>query len=157
YAASPPSFTDADGSNASATLPIPRFATNPRGVFPVLTVAGAQPPRLSIFKTHSGGAPQGTSSFGYNITLSKSPKERAPDGTPVTVRDDLPSGLTAETISGTGWSCNLTSLVCTRSDVLNPGSFYPPIIVTVRVGTYAASPQINTATVYGGGSASKTV
>jgi hypothetical protein len=69
----------------------------------------------------------------------------------VTVTDTLPAGLTATGISGTGWSCTLGSLSCTRSDALGPGSSYPAITLTVNVGNNAAASVINKATVSGGG------
>ncbi len=51
----------------------------------------------------------------------------------MTVSDTLPAGLTATAISGTGWSCTLSTLTCTRSDALAAGAIYPPITVTVNV------------------------
>jgi uncharacterized protein (TIGR03437 family) len=41
--------------------------------------------------------------------------------------------LTATAIGGTGWSCTLTPLACTRSDALAAGASYPAITVTVNV------------------------
>ncbi len=41
---------------------------------------------------------------------------------------------------------------CQRNDVLSPGSTYPAITVTVDVSATTASPQVNTASVSGGGS-----
>src|SRR5262249_21207695 len=54
-------------------------------------------------------------------------------------------------ISGTGWSCTLGTLTCTRSDALAAGSSYPAITVTVNVSATAASSVTNTATISGGG------
>src|SRR5205085_1809187 len=62
-----------------------------------------------------------------------------------------PSGLTATAISGTGWSCTLGTLTCTRSDALAANSSYPDILVTVTVSATAASSLNNTASVSGGG------
>jgi len=42
---------------------------------------------------------------------------------------------------------------CTRNDVLTAGSNYPAITVTVNVGASVNSPQVDEATVAGGGSA----
>jgi hypothetical protein len=67
--------------------------------------------------------------------------------------DTLPAGLTATALSGTGWSCTLATLTCTRSDALAPLGNYPSITLTVDVGSAAGSPLINTATVSGGGDA----
>src|SRR5260370_42214688 len=70
----------------------------------------------------------------------------------VTVTDTVPAGLTLVSMSGTGWQCAATT--CPRVDPLAGGASYPPIIVTVNVAENATSPQINTVTLTGGGSAS---
>ena len=67
----------------------------------------------------------------------------------VTVVDTLPTELTATDISGTGWSCTLLTLICTRSDVLTTS--YPAITVTVNVSGNAGASITNTASVSGGG------
>jgi hypothetical protein len=71
---------------------------------------------------------------------------RAATGT-VAVTDALPSALTATGISGSGWSCDLATLSCTRSDALPAGASYPPITLTVNVTGGAPSSVVNTATV----------
>jgi len=66
------------------------------------------------------------------------------------------SGLSLAAMFGPGWTCGLPSNaanVCTRSDALAPGASYPPITVLANVGVNAPSPQINTVTLSGGGSA----
>ena len=65
--------------------------------------------------------------------------------------DTLPAGLTATAISGAGWTTNLGTLTCTRSDALAAGAAYPPITVTVNVAANAPASVTNTATVSGGG------
>jgi large repetitive protein len=69
----------------------------------------------------------------------------------VTVSDTLPPGFSATGISGTGWTCTLATLTCTRSDALAPGGYYPEIIVAANIGPAAAGSLTNTATVSGGG------
>src|SRR6185295_5413118 len=69
----------------------------------------------------------------------------------VTVTDTLPTGLTATAISGTGWTCVLATLTCTRSDALAAGSSYPVITLTVNVASNAASSVTNSVSVSGGG------
>jgi uncharacterized repeat protein (TIGR01451 family) len=69
----------------------------------------------------------------------------------VTVVDTLPAGLTATGMSGTGWTCTLATLTCTRSDALVAGSSYPVITLTVDVALNAGSSLSNSATVGGGG------
>jgi hypothetical protein len=55
-------------------------------------------------------------------------------------------------MSGSGWSCNVTTLVCTRSDSLAQGQSYPPIYLTGNVLSSAPAQFLNELTVYGGGS-----
>src|SRR5262249_33590234 len=63
--------------------------------------------------------------------------------------------------SGTGWTCsitlqagNLSFVQCSRPDgALAPGSSYPPITLTVNVGSSVPSPVVNTASVSGIGDA----
>jgi uncharacterized repeat protein (TIGR01451 family) len=106
-------------------------------------------PDLTIAKTHIGNFAQGQTGASYSITASNS-------GTGITtgtvaVTDTLPAGLTATGMSGTGWSCTLGTLSCTRSDVLGAGSSYPAITLNVNVANNAAASVTNTATVSGGG------
>ncbi len=65
------------------------------------------------------------------------------------------TGLSLVSMFGTGWTCGPPNPAnaCTRSDVLAPGAAYPPITVLVNVGVNASSPQVNTVSVSGGGSA----
>ena len=71
----------------------------------------------------------------------------------VTVTETVPTGLTLVSMAGTGWTCPSGGTTCTRSDVLSPGSNYPPIAVTVNVAFNAASQVTNQVAVSGGGSA----
>ena len=71
--------------------------------------------------------------------------------------DTVPAGLTATSLSGTGWTCALTPTVnCTRSDALAGGSSYPAMTLAVSVAANAPASVTNTATVTGGGSSSAT-
>jgi len=67
------------------------------------------------------------------------------------VVDTLSAGLTATSISGTGWACVLATRTCTRSDALAAGASYPVITITVSVASNAPSTVTNSATVSGGG------
>ena len=93
------------------------------------TTIGAGPD-LTITKTHVGNFSQGQTGAQYTITVTNS-GGTATSGT-VTVTDTVPSGLTATAISGTGWSCTLGTLTCTRSDALNPSTSYPALTLTVK-------------------------
>ncbi len=113
------------------------------------TTASSPVVDLAITKTHSGSFTQGDASDTYTITVTNI-GTAASSGT-VTVVDSLPAGFTAIAISGTGWTTNLGTLTCTRSDALGAGTAYPPILVTVSVATNAPASLTNFATVSGGG------
>lgn len=108
------------------------------------------PPDLTISKTHSGNFSPGQIGAIYSITVSN--VGSGPTSGMVSVVDNLPAGLTATAISGTGWSCVLGTLTCTRSDVLAAApAAYPPITVTVDVDAAPPAQVINSADVSGGG------
>ena len=100
---------------------------------------------MTITKSHIGNFTQGDSSREYRIVATNS-GNRAGTGA-VSVTDSLPAGLTATAIAGSGWSCALGTLTCTRSDALPAGDSYPPITVTVAVAGNAPASVVNTATV----------
>jgi uncharacterized repeat protein (TIGR01451 family) len=108
-------------------------------------------PDLTITKTHSGNFKQGQAGAIYTITVKNS--GAGPTNGMVTMTDALPSGLTATAISGSGWTCTLGTLTCTRSTTLAAGSSYPSISLTVNVASNAPASVTNTATVSGGGEA----
>ena len=116
----------------------------------VSVLLGILTPVLTVTKTHAGYFILGQTGATYSIRVSND-GPGATSGT-VTVVDTLPSGLTATAIGGTGWSCVLGTLTCTRSDSLASVTSYPAITVTVNVAANAASPQVNTVAVSGGGS-----
>jgi uncharacterized repeat protein (TIGR01451 family) len=107
-------------------------------------------PDLTITKTDSGGFYSGENGATYTIKVTNSGLGPT-DGSTVTVTDTLPVGLTATSISGTGWVCALATLTCTRSNNLADGNHYPVITLTVNVASNAPSSVTNTATVSGGG------
>ena len=104
---------------------------------------------LTITKTHTGTFTQQQQGATYTLTANNI-GNIATNGL-VTVTDTLPAGLTATDISGTGWTCTLSSLTCTRSDALVPGTSYPPITVTVDVSATATGSLTNNAAISGGG------
>lgn len=111
------------------------------GVLPVL-------PMLSIDKTHAGTFTQGDTGDAYQIVVSNA--DGGPTLSPVTVTDTLPNGLSATAISGPGWTCTLATLSCTRDDVLQPGTSFPPIDVIVDVSHDALALVTNIASLAGG-------
>jgi uncharacterized repeat protein (TIGR01451 family) len=104
---------------------------------------------MTIAKSHTGNFTQGQVGATYTI-IATNAGSTSTIGT-VTVTDTLPAGLTATAISGTGWSCVLGTLTCTRSDALGAGSSYPVITLTVTVANNAAASVTNSASVSGGG------
>jgi len=116
-------------------------ASDPTTIVPV--------PDLTIAKSHSG-------SFGdtgtYTIVVQNT--GGASTAGAVNVTDALPAGMTGMTMSGTGWSCNLGNLTCTRSNALPISTAYPPITLIVSVHNGIAASVINTANVSGGGDVS---
>jgi uncharacterized protein (TIGR03437 family) len=126
------------------------LVTANRGSNNVSVLLGLAPaPDLSIGLTHAGNFAQGQSGGTYAITANN--VGYAPTTGAVTVTDSLPSGLTATSISGAGWTCVLASLTCTRSDSLARFASYPAITLTVSVAADAPSGVINTIAVSGGG------
>ena len=115
----------------------------------VVVVPVGQLPDLTVIKTHVGNFTQGQ--IGATYTLVVSNVGAGPTIGVVTLTDMLPMDLSATAISGSGWSCVLATLTCTRADVLNPGSSYPAVTLTVSIALNAASPLVNLATVRGGG------
>ncbi len=110
-------------------------------------------PVLSIAKTHTGNFAAGQLGATYTLAVSNAAGAAATTGT-VTVTETLPAGLTLVSMAGMGWTCPGTAANnCTRIDALAAGQSYPPITVTVNVAANAASPQVNMASVSGGGSA----
>ncbi len=103
---------------------------------------------LTIAGSHTGNFTQGQSGAAYSLTVTNS--GQYPTAGLVTVKDVLPAGLTATAIGGSGWSCALVGLSCTRSDALASAANYPSITVTVNVSANAAPQVTNTANVSGG-------
>ncbi len=104
---------------------------------------------LAIAKTHFGNFSQGDVGDSYTLIVANV-GDLASTGT-ITVADALPAGLAATAISGIGWSADLSTLTCTRSNTLFPGATFPPIAITVNVASDAPASLTNTATVAGGG------
>jgi hypothetical protein len=94
---------------------------------------------------------------GAFYTLTVGNVGNAPTIGTVTVTDTLPAALTATGLTGPGWTCDVPSVTCTRSDTLAIGGTYPPITLTVNVAANAPAVVINTATASGGGDPSPEV
>jgi hypothetical protein len=109
----------------------------------------SHPPVLAITKTHSGNFSQGQFGAQYTITISN--VGTGPTSAAVNMVDSLPAGMLATGLSGTGWTCSLAGLTCTRADALAGGSSYSAITLTVNVACTAGSPLTNVAVASGGG------
>lgn len=146
YAPTPTNF--AASVAASAALSVPRFVPDPD---PARSLLAANLPSLRISKSHSGAFVQGQLGASYSVSVTNNALVST-NGSLVTVQDTMPAGMSATSISGSGWSCTLGTLTCTRSDVVAAGASFPAITVSVNVATNASSPLTNHATVAGGGS-----
>jgi hypothetical protein len=102
---------------------------------------GVQIAGLNVGSGHSGSFVAGETGATYQLTVGDL-AFTASSGT-VTVVDTLPAGFTAAGISGTGWSCVLGTLTCTRSDGLEASASYPPITVTVNVSGSLSPGTVN--------------
>jgi YVTN family beta-propeller protein len=117
-------------------------------IFVLTPQSGTNVPDLTVTKSHSGNFTQGQSGAQYSITVTNS-GTGATVGT-VSLADSLPSSLTPTAMTGTGWSCSISTLVCTRNDALAGGASYPVITLTVNVSSTAPPSVTNTVTVSGG-------
>jgi uncharacterized repeat protein (TIGR01451 family) len=109
-------------------------------------------PDPTIKKTHSGTFTRGQQGAQWTITVSN--VGFGPTVGTVSVTDTLPNVQNPPVptaISGTGWTCVLATLTCTRTDALPSGSSYPPITLTVNIPNNIQNNFTNTATVSGGG------
>jgi len=163
-------FVDFTSSDASATLPANTTLTNGAGTFQVTMInTGSQsftatdrdqsgingaasitvtaPSDLAVAVSHSGTFTQGGTGS-YTITVNNS-GGGATNGT-VTLSDFLPSGLTASTMSGSGWSCSASTVQCSRADSLGSGGSYPTITLNVNISGTASGTLNNSAQVSGG-------
>ncbi|MEZ5352869.1 MAG: BACON domain-containing carbohydrate-binding protein [Bryobacteraceae bacterium] len=104
-----------------------------------------------ITKTHSGNFARGQDGT-YVIKVTNVGASATTPGALVQVGDVLPSGLTAVSAQGSGWSCGISpSVQCTRSDSLPAGTSYPDLQIKVNVTAGAPAAVTNIATVGGGG------
>ena len=105
-------------------------------------------PDPTISKSHTDAFVRGGSAT-YSIVVTNVGAV-ATSGT-ITVTDTLPTGLTATAISGSGWTCTLSSLSCDTPAILAPGASLPAISVAVAILGDAPDSLVNVAVVSGGG------
>jgi uncharacterized repeat protein (TIGR01451 family)/fimbrial isopeptide formation D2 family protein len=104
-------------------------------------------PDLTITKGHAGSFILGQTGT-YTLTVSNG---GSPSVGTVTVTDIAPAGLVPSALAGTGWTCTLATVICTRADPLASGQSYPAITLTVSVQPAAPASLTNAVTVSGGG------
>ena len=102
---------------------------------------GFATPILTAASSHTQGFALGQVGAVYTLTVTN--QGTAASSGAVTLSDTLPSGLTATSMTGSGWSCTLAALACTRSDSLAIGSSYPAVTLVVTVSANAASSVTN--------------
>ena len=110
--------------------------------------AGAAPD-LAISKTHAGVFAAGQTGAQYSIVVSNA-GAGASSGV-VTVTENIPTGFTATSMSGSGWTCAQPAGPCVRTDALSSGASYPAITLTGNVAATSPSVIVNVANVTGGG------
>jgi hypothetical protein len=113
-------------------------------------------PVLAITEAPAGTFVQGQNAV-YTVTVGNAAGAGPTSGT-VTVTEAVPNGLTLMGMSsGTTWSCTLLSASCTTNTVLNPGSKYPSITVTLSMPYNAPASVSNQVSASGGDSATTSV
>jgi hypothetical protein len=121
---------------------------------PVILTVGGGTPVLSITKSHTGSFNAGQIGATYSVTVSNPPAAGGgATNAPVTVTETVPTGMTLQSMAGTGWMCSNPG-TCTRSDPLPSGQSYQPITVTVNVATTTQTSLTNAVSVQGGGAIS---
>jgi uncharacterized repeat protein (TIGR01451 family) len=122
---------------------------------PVILTVGGGTPVLSITKSHTGNFNAGQTGATYSVVVSN-PAGAGGGATNalVTVTETVPTGMTLQSMAGTGWTCPSSGTTCTRSDSLSSGQSYQPITVTVNVTTTTQTSLTNAVSVQGGGAVS---
>ncbi|HWT15317.1 MAG TPA: DUF11 domain-containing protein [Patescibacteria group bacterium] len=105
-------------------------------------------PDLIVTKSHQGTFVRGQPGGVYTLIVTNI--GTAATGGMISVVDQLPAGLTATSIGGSGWSCVLATLTCTRSDVLAANASFPVITIDVSVDVNAPETLLNLVEVSGG-------
>ncbi len=131
-------------ANPVPYVPLVRAGTPPSPWFVV-------PQPLRVAATHAPAVFVRGQTGTITLTVSNVSDEPT-DGSTITLRDQLPSGLTATAASGTGWTCTGTNTrTCTRTDILAPHASYPPLTIAVNVSATAGFRLNNAPSVTGHG------
>ena len=145
------------GDTTSTNFPVKNAIQNQNGgggvaqdAFVLMLGDNAPPAALAITKGHVGHNFVRDGKGTYIVTVSNPAGSSATSGT-VTVTETPSSDEKITAMSGTGWTCSLAALSCTRSDALAVGASYPPITVIVHLSTNAPANVTNQVSVSGGG------
>jgi hypothetical protein len=135
-------------ASASGTVPVTATASTPGNADPnggvgKTTVTIGQPPAAPAPDLAMTVTPQGQftagGTGGYQLTVSNAPAAGPTTG-PVTATFPVPAGQTVTSASGPGWTCNTSgqTVTCTRNDVLQPGSSFPPVTIATTIPSSAS-------------------
>jgi CSLREA domain-containing protein len=113
----------------------------------VMTVTGQAD--LMVSKSHTGNFHKGGSGT-YTVTVTN--QGSVATSSTITLTDSPPVGMTITSITGSAWTCNIATGVCTRTLAIGPGAA-STLSVTVSIATDAASSLTNSVTVSGGNDA----
>lgn len=116
-----------------------------------LVTLPTRPLVLDVAVSHSGNFTQGQNGVAYAITVTNA-GPASTSGT-VTVAEELPVGLALVSMSGNGWSCVPSTVICSQNGLLAAGASYPPVTVTVDVANDAPPSLANSVTAFDVGSA----
>lgn len=105
-------------------------------------------PSLGATVASSGSFSSGEQGAIYTITVSNN-GTAATSGTVTVV--DPPTGFTVTAMSGSNWTCTLTTTTCTNSTSVIPGQSFPPITVTGNVTSAVGTPVSIPLNLSGGG------
>lgn len=144
-------LSDAGGTATTVTSVFGNVECFNCGPFRTLTATlTSTPADLTVGSAHTGIFLRGQTGATYTVTVNNIQAGGPGIGT-VTMVDTLPAGMTPTAVSGVGWTCGVASVTCQRADTLDGSASYPPITITVDVGSGAATNSINSVTVSGGG------
>jgi hypothetical protein len=100
---------------------------------------------LVVSVSRSGNVQLGQSGVMYTISVQN--VGLGANSGAITMSDLLPGSLTATALSGSGWTCTLSPLQCTRADALAANASYPSITLTANVSSNAPFSVSNTASI----------
>ena len=118
---------NASGSSASSYSPVFTFTTG----------TGATSPLFAVTVSHTGTVTAGQPRVPYTILITNVGTAATSGLATVTV--SFSTGAALDSISGTGWTCDVSRGSCTRGDMLDVGTAYPPLTGYVNISAAAPS------------------